>query len=257
MATSKPTLIFCHGAFHPSSAWNGLIKHLEPLCYRCLAPQLLFVGGEGTAISTWEPCVQSLQELIRGETCAGRNVVIVNHSLGSLAGSSAIEGFTRKDPKHLEAGHGSVIGIFNMAAIIIRDAEHHAQVFSKIPSNPDEAGWKPVPPPEMTRDVFFNDLDAEDAAYWISQLRPNAGWLDKSAQGLYPGYADVPVWYLIGDQDKMFPVPVQEAFCDFIREKNEAGLTVRHIDTGHAPFLKSPEATAKLIDEAAQSFAKA
>lgn len=222
-----------------------------------MPPQLLFVGGQGKAISTWETCVEQLQELIREETSAGRDVVMINHSLGALAGCSAVEGLTRSNPRQLGDDQGSVIGMFNITAMIIRDAEHHAQVFSKIPSNPDENGWKAVPPPELVKKMFYNDLDADEAKAWTAKLLPNAAWLDKSAQALYPGYADVPAWYLICDQDNMFPVPVQEGFCDVIRQKNEGGLTVRHIDTGHSPFLKSPEATAELIDEAVQSFTKA
>lgn len=252
MSNAKPTILLLHGAFHPPAAWERVIAQLSTKGYRCVAPQVCFVGGTGKAPSTWHPCVEQVQKVLSEETSAGRDVVVVNHSLGSLAGCSSIEGYTKTNSSRLGEGSGHVLGMVQISGMIIRDAEHHHEVFKMIPGSPDENGWKD-PPLHAVKQVFYDDLEPADADYWASQLIPNSAWLDKSAEGLYPGYKDVPVWYIVCDNDKMLPPPVQEGFMSVIREFNDR-LTERHIDTAHSPFLNKPEATAEYIHEAAVDF---
>lgn len=253
MKSTKPTLLLLHGAHHPAAVWDQVIALLSAKGYRCIAPELCFVGGSGKAISTWRPCIEQVQQLIATETAAGRDVVVVNHSLGGLPGCSAVEGYTAADPSRLASGNGRVRGIVQITGMTIRDAAHHHEVFKNIPSNPDENGWKTTPPLELVKKLFYHDLEPAEADYWVSTLKPNAGWLDRNADGLYPGYKDVPVWYLACDNDQMLPLAAQESFMDVIREVNNR-LTVRHIDSGHSPLLKRPEITAEYVHEAVEDF---
>jgi alpha-beta hydrolase superfamily lysophospholipase len=117
MSTEKPTLLLLHGAFHPAEAWDNVITHLSSRGYRCIAPQLCFVGGIGKAPSTWAPCVEQLQQLLSKETSSGRDVVVVNHSFGGIAGCSAIEGYTELSSARLGKGDGHVRGIVQITAM--------------------------------------------------------------------------------------------------------------------------------------------
>ncbi|KAM5349030.1 hypothetical protein ACJ41O_008853 [Fusarium nematophilum] len=250
----KPTLIFLHGAHHTGAGWDQVISHLAPRGFKCVAPDLCFCGGIGRAPATWTPVVEQIQKLILAETSAGTDVVLVNHSLGGFAGCSSVEGFTDRNPSRLKdvGRDGRVKGIVQVAGITIRDADHQREVFKDIPSNPDENGWQP-PPVHIARDIFYHDLEPEDADYWISQLLPGSAWLSRTAEGSYPGYGDVPVWFLFCDQDRMLPPSTQEDFVRVIKEVND-NLTVRHFDSAHSPFLNMPEQTADLVHEVAKEF---
>jgi alpha-beta hydrolase superfamily lysophospholipase len=96
MGDTRPNIFLLHGAFHRSAAGDQVISHLSRKGYRCIAPQLCFVGvgGHGKATTNWHPSVEQVQQLLSTETSAGRDVVVVNHSLGGLAGCSWVKGYT-------------------------------------------------------------------------------------------------------------------------------------------------------------------
>ena len=63
------------------------------------------------------PVVAALQEVIAAETALGNDVVLVNHSVGGMAGTSAVKGFTKSNPSNLTSGTaGSVIGLIQLTA---------------------------------------------------------------------------------------------------------------------------------------------
>jgi hypothetical protein len=145
-----------------------------------------------------------------------------------------------------------VRGIVQITAMTIKDAAHYHEVFKNIPNDPDENGWK-APPTEFAKLSFYHDLEPADMDHWASKLMPQSGWLERSTEGLYAGYRDVAVWYIVCNNDRMLAPPLQEAFVNVIREVNSC-LTVRHMDSGHSPFLKDPETMANYICEAANDF---
>ncbi|KAL7628063.1 hypothetical protein AAE478_002259 [Parahypoxylon ruwenzoriense] len=255
MAGVEISIVFVHGAYHPASAWERVIPQLQAKNYRCIAPQICFCGTERPAAS-WKMCVEPIQEIIDQETSAGRLVVIVNHSLGGIPGCSAVEGFTKKNPIRLGEAAGHVIGIVQVTAMAILDAAHLCEFYSRVSaSKPDpprhETGWKS--PPIDAKQTFYNDLTPEDAEYWCSKLIPNSALLDNSAEGLYPGFKDVPVQCIVCTKDLRLTTAIQEEFIDVIRATN-GDLTVLKLDSGHSPLLSRPIELAEMIDEACKAF---
>lgn len=102
MANKQITILLLHGSFHPASVWDDLTSHLDGRGYRMLAPQLCFCGsGTEEPIKSWQECIDQVRALLSQETSAGRDVVLVNHSMGGIVGCSAVKGFTARDPSAL------------------------------------------------------------------------------------------------------------------------------------------------------------
>jgi pimeloyl-ACP methyl ester carboxylesterase len=250
---SKPTIVLVHGAYHRANVWDRVIADLTAKGFRCVAPQMCFCGTD-EPVRAWQTCIDQLQAVLRDEVREGRNVVVVNHSLGGIGGCSAVRGFTERDPSLLASSassSGRVVGIVQVTAIALKGPEHKREFYENLPSIPYGDGWK-APPPNAQQ-YFYNDLDPSDAEHWASQLLPNSRYLDTDADGVYPGFWDVPVWYLRCTRDMAFVPAHQDRFIKWIQEDNP-DVTIRELDASHSPMLSRPKETARVIREAAEAF---
>lgn len=67
--------------------------------------------------------------------------------------------------------------------------------------------------------MFYHDVPADEAAYWVSKLTPQA--LKPLAEGgeyAYSGWKDVPVWYLATKEDKALPFAAQQWFVQTAKD---------------------------------------
>ncbi|KAK7757911.1 hypothetical protein SLS62_000289 [Diatrype stigma] len=276
MANREITILLLHGSFHPASVWDDLISHLDGRGYRMLAPQLCFcgssVGGSSTEepIKSWQECIDQVRALLSQETSAGRDVVLVNHSMGGIIGCSAVKGFTARDPSALSGqgatvamaaegeaeetrGVGRVIGIVQVTATTLHSPEDkrdfYARRLGKVQTelvHPN--GWSPVPPANFSKN-FYNDLAPEEAEKWAGRLLPMSEYLNIDAEGIYGGFGDVPTWFVVCEKDLVFKPEVQEQFVAKIREVNP-DVTVRRLESSHSPMLSRPAELAGVVEEA-------
>lgn len=114
----------------------------------------------------------------------------------------------------------------------------------------DENGWSTI---KNAKEVFYNDMEPEDAEYWDGKLMPNSGWVGHRDEDVYAGWKDAPVWYVVCTRDKAISPAVQERMANMVRELNP-DLTTRMLDAGHSPILSKPLEIAAIIDEAANAF---
>jgi hypothetical protein len=247
-----PTLIFAHGAWHGPEHWEPLSAILRTKGFTCFTPLLDFCGTERPVDSICSS-INQIQKIIATETTAGRNVVVINHSFGGSVGCSAVKGFTKKDPSRLSDASGYVVGIIQLCAFT-PPAKHSLYDVVGTPAfhqhGPD--GWEIIHNGDP-RNLFYNDLSEEEAQHWKSLLRKQstASFLDR--ENVYPGWADVPVWYLCCSKDNAIPIAGQEAGITAARIFG-AEFTTRYIDCGHSPFLSKSKETAQFISTALASF---
>ncbi|KAI1251576.1 hypothetical protein MGN70_006144 [Eutypa lata] len=262
MADKETTILLLHGAFHPTSVWDDLIPHLHKHGYRTLAPQLCFCGsGDERPITSWRACIDQIQTILSQETSAGRDVVLANHSLGGIGGCSAVQGFTAKDSSAVpEGGKGRVVGIVQVTATTVRDAEHAHEFYAKrLGRDPSvlitPGGWTPAPPAEVSKRLFYHDLAPQEADRWAARLLATSEYLYAHTEGVYAGFKDVPTWYVRCDRDLLITPPEQDEFVAIIREMN-SDTTVRRLESGHSPMLSKPAELAGIIKEAVEHCVK-
>jgi pimeloyl-ACP methyl ester carboxylesterase len=261
-----PTLILCHGAWHTPEYWNPMIDILEGKGYKCVAPDIIYNGrASEKPVQSMTPVIDALQQVIAAETNLGNDVVMVNHSMGGLAGTSAVKGFTKKDPSRLGSGKsGHVLGLVQITAwlpvaneVSLADL---AQDFSRRHPEPKDVqlvatdnghGWS-----ELKGDpakAFYNDMSSEEGKKWVSKLIGFSSAIRSARDSVYAGWKDVPMWYLVCTNDKAIVPQLQE---DLLRRCREAGanVTTRECESSHSPMLSLPEATVAFVEDAVEAF---
>ncbi|RAK95977.1 uncharacterized protein BO80DRAFT_417846 [Aspergillus ibericus CBS 121593] len=169
--------------------------------------------------------------------------------------NSAIKGFAQS-PDATTRPTGSVIGLiliasdFTLTGLAFMDPFFgHPPPFWRVNSTTGYAEL--VTPP---RELFYLDLPAEEAEYWVSQLTTQSlKALFEGGEHTYAGWQDVPVWYIGTVEDRGLPVLAQRMQVGMAREMG-GRVEHRELQTSHSPFLSQPEATVKIMLEAIEAF---
>jgi len=258
--TAKPTLIFVPGAWHTAQTWSKVTTLLEAKHYTCICVTLPSTLSEPN--TTFFDDIKAVRDPIIAETTAGRNVVVIVHSYGGAVGCSAVKGLTLpKQDTSDKTSNGHVIGIASMASGFGPSGVCFIDNFGGTPPptwtfDPENAFAILVTPP---RELFYHDLPASEAEYWISKLTKQAARPLMNKEGgehAYAGWMDVPVWYLATTEDRAFGPSAAEVQKYIVQVAKDAGadVTVREVESSHSPMLSKPEETAKFIEEAVAAF---
>jgi pimeloyl-ACP methyl ester carboxylesterase len=230
-----PTIILVHGAFAESSSWDGVIDPLLDAEHPVIAAANPLRGLQSDAAA-----VSDLVRTVDGP------VVLVGHSYAGMVISN------------VDAGAGEIVGLVYANGFAPEPGEHPFQLAAKFPGSmlgPETA--RPVPRSDGTTDlyvatdsfheVFCQDVPAPQAALMATTQRPATQEALTEPSGDHPLWKDVPSWFLIGAEDRIIPAELQR----FMAERAGARRTIEVAGASHAIPVSQPEATARLILEAA------
>jgi pimeloyl-ACP methyl ester carboxylesterase len=79
---SKPTIVFCHGAWHSVQFFEKVIPLLEPLGYKCITVPLPSVGSS-PPVKSLDEDIDVVRTAVIRELDAGRDVMVNAHSATS------------------------------------------------------------------------------------------------------------------------------------------------------------------------------
>ncbi|KAI8711874.1 AB hydrolase-1 domain-containing protein [Fusarium sp. LHS14.1] len=249
--SEKPTLVFVPGAWHLPECWHKIVSAMEAQDFKCVPVALPTVSSNTEA--TFGDDVHAIQDSIKAETTQGRNVVVVVHSYGGAVGASALKGFTAK-PK--DEGTGRVIGFFMIATGFAVGGVTFLDVLGGKPPPIWEANYETglAPLTVDPRELFYHDLPEEEGKYWVDKLQPQSlKAFTTGAEYGYPGWKEVPVWYLATTEDRSHPTEVQKMFTQKARDEG-GDIEYREIASSHSPFLSKPDETSAILLEAIQAF---
>ena len=233
----QTTIVLVHGAFAESSSWDRVIDPLVAEGHRVVAAAnpLRSLAGDAASVS----------DLVR--TIDGP-VVLVAHSYGGAVMSN------------VDAEAGEIVGLVYANAFAPEAGEHCFQLAAMFPGSMlGEETVRPVPRSDGTTDFYvasesFNDVFCQDVAAPRATLmattqRPATQESLTEPSGDRPLWKDVPSWFLIGEADRIIPPALQH----YMAERAGAQRTVSVEGASHAVCVSQPEATARLVLEAAAS----
>lgn len=258
MSTSKPSLVFVHGAWHTAETWTKVCPLLEAQGYKTVAVSLPSTKGDPSI--GYGDDIRVTRDAITGETSQGRDVVVVVHSYGGFVGGSAIKGLTKpKTSEDASSAEGHVLGLVLLTT-----------GFTKSGCSFMEAMGGGGPPPSFVldtekgfatlvvdpRELFYHDLPEAEGQEWVSKLKPHSlRTLTHGGEHAYEGWRDVPVWYLCATADRALDPEAQKMLIQLAQNEG-ADLTVREIDSSHSPMLSKPRETVEFIVEAVAAMTK-
>ncbi|WOO77133.1 Methylesterase 7 [Vanrija pseudolonga] len=246
-----PTFVLVPGAWHKATCYSKITKLLEEKYHlRCVSVTLPSTTGDPA--KTFKDDLDAAREAIAGETSRGHDVIVVAHSYGGIVGNSSVQGFT--GPR--DGATGRVVGIILIASgCNLPGLSFMDPLFGRPPPAwrvNSETGFADIV--MSPREMFYHDVPDDEAAYWVSELQPQSlKALFEGGEFTYPGWKDVPVWYIGTIEDRGLPVAVQRMGIGMAREMG-GRIEHRELQTSHSPFLSQPEQTVGIMLEALEAF---
>jgi len=102
MATTKPTVVCIPGFWHTTEGFGSLVALLQKADYRTVLVDLPSAGAH-PGHPDFSQDVAAIRTAVTNLADAGKDVVVVMHSGGSVSGSEALRDLGKKDRK--AAGH--------------------------------------------------------------------------------------------------------------------------------------------------------
>lgn len=231
----KPTVVLVHGAFAESSSWDSVIDPLRDAGHPvvCAANPLRSLATDAAAVA----------DVVRA---VDGPVVLAAHSYGGAVITN------------VPADAGEIVALVYANGLAPEPGEHSFQLAGMFPGSLlGEQTSRAVARSDGTtdlyvaadsfHDIFCQDVPAPRAARMALTQRPATQEALTEPSGDQPLWKDLPSWFLIGEQDHILPA----ALHHYLAERAGAHRTIEIPGASHAITVSHPEATAKLIEEAA------
>ncbi|EMR68671.1 hypothetical protein UCREL1_4317 [Eutypa lata UCREL1] len=150
----------------------------------------------------------------------GKDVLILTHSYGGVPGTESVKGL-RVAAAGLQADSG---------------------LQETAPFDIDDKGWITLPDIEKAAATSFSHMPPEESERWARKLQKHSA-ASFASPLTYAGYKDVPVSYLLCEEDRAIPAAVQKAGIELIERESGRPVDVTSIKTGHCPTLSAPKET--------------
>ena len=234
----KPTIVLVHGGWADSSGWNAQVAALQRRGYPVIAP-----ANPLRSIASDAAYIRSVLTTIDGP------IVLVGHSYGGAVITNAAVGVS------------NVKALVYIAGFAPDDGESLVQLVTMNPGSeigPATLIPRPYPLPVEAKEPTFTSPRKGSAPPSPAtfppgsptRCRPHSGPSprrpSRSLSG-EPAWKTIPSWYLVATQDKAIPPATQR----FMAER--AGATVDEVRASHVPMISKPDATTRLILDAANA----
>ncbi|CZT01534.1 uncharacterized protein RCO7_02122 [Rhynchosporium graminicola] len=245
---SKPSIVFCHGAWHGPRFFDKVIAILEPLGYRCVT--FSFPGtGNVPAVESLDEDIAAVRAVVLKEIDAGFDVVVSPHSWGGVPTCSALDGLSIAERRR-DGKPGGVMKLAFVSAFVLPEETSVEDVIGGAPPFwvPDEDGNFKLPD-DVSKAIFYHDLPSDEADEWVSQLKSQSltTCLTKTTSA---AWKKIPSTYLICENDRPIPLQLQESMIATIKE--EGGIIdTERLFVSHSPHLVIPEKVVGFLRRAA------
>ncbi|KAL9620499.1 MAG: hypothetical protein Q9160_004968 [Pyrenula sp. 1 TL-2023] len=249
MSPPKPTLLFIHGAWHNPHCWASICQELESLGYPTAASSLISMGRENPAVQSHLADVAVVRKDLESLIGDGKDVILVMHSYGGMAGGGAIEGL---EVGRSDGAKGGVRAAVFLAAFLTPKGKSLLGMFTDgtpeyLAPCPDDPSFLIIKDPHQT---FYNDLTEEESEPWTSTMRPQAAAIFASEVESV-AWEHVPCTYIFCEKDQGVYPPVQEMMIEGAKATSKYPWRVVRLANSHSAWLSNAAAVVRVIREAA------
>jgi pimeloyl-ACP methyl ester carboxylesterase len=225
--TVKPSIILVHGAFADATGWQHVIPLLERDGYTVTAVQ--------NPLTSVADDIATTRRMIDAQLGP---VVVVGHSYGGLVVTGAA------------SGSPNVKALVYVAAFAPDSAEPIGPLLEKYPApsgaalRPDAAGFFYIDR-AVFRDIFAQDVGAQEAAVLAATQKPLAGASFAAQLTVPPAWKTIPSWFIVAQNDHVINPDLERFFA------HRMGATTTELASSHVPFISQPAEVVKVIEQAA------
>jgi pimeloyl-ACP methyl ester carboxylesterase len=227
----QPTIVLVHGDWADASSWTSVIERLQRKGFTAVAPPNLLRGP-----ATDAPYLASYLKSIQGP------IVLVAHSYGGFVATNAATGNDNvKALVYIDAfapDEGETAG-----ELVARGGSCVGSAFNVVPYDGGVdlyLPWEAQGAYPGFIDCFANGVDRQDAAVLAAEQRPAAPAQFSEPSGP-PAWKTIPSWSLIGTEDHVIPLALQEEMS------TRAGAHITRLKAGHLSLITHPADVTKVI----------
>jgi pimeloyl-ACP methyl ester carboxylesterase len=162
------TLILVHGGFQSPAFFTPLASYLLRSGHRVLIPELPS-SGTTPALPSFEADVRVVEDAVKGEIEARRDVILVMHGYGGVVGCEALKPL---HGRNIETELGRVRKVVFLAGTILPIGHSTWPEDKPMPAGLELADGLITVKDAAKR--FFNDIPSEAQEFWMSKLRPQS-----------------------------------------------------------------------------------
>ncbi|KAF7192092.1 putative hydrolase R7, partial [Pseudocercospora fuligena] len=249
----KPTIVFVPGCWHVPAHFALVREELKTGGYHCVGVELpgnthdpRKEGGELVGIAD---DVAAIRKTVLAELDSGINVVVVTHSYSSIPGTAALRDLNIPARK----ASGKKTGWSSSPAFFFPPGTTMFEVTGRqLPPQyfHENDVTLPFNGPGAIH-ILYNDLEHNEALKAVWRLKPQSYGINTSpVPDQLAGLKDIPLFYLMCDNDNAVPFEAQKATVEGFRASG-VNIYTEVAPSGHSPFLTMPVETAKFIQKAA------
>jgi pimeloyl-ACP methyl ester carboxylesterase len=229
---AKPTIVLVHGDWADASSWTSVIERLQEKGFTVVAPPNPLRGPAKDA-----PYLARYLQTIPGP------VVLVAHSYGGFVATNAatgnpkvkalvyIDSFMPDEGENLAELTGNWNSCVGQDALNAVPYDGGLDLYLRWDANASYPGY--------TR-CFANGLGVDQSATLFAEQRPADVSQFSEASGP-PAWKSIPSWVLIGTEDHVIPLALQQHFAE------RANAHVTKIRAGHLSLITNPADVTKVI----------
>ncbi|GAP91984.2 putative alpha beta hydrolase family protein [Rosellinia necatrix] len=182
---------------------------------------------------------------VAGLADAGRDVVLVTHSYGGTPATEAVRGLA-KSARLAQGKAGGIVGLAYMNSLVPEVGHPASTVVGTAPPGQQplmlvgDDGWFYYPNLTYTAEIVFSDLPRPEGEAWARRLVKHSA-ASFAGNLTYGGYRDVPVAYLVAEDDRSLQPATQRAQIDMIERVSGREVDVTSIRSGHAVPVSHPQ----------------
>ncbi|KUJ24233.1 alpha/beta-hydrolase [Mollisia scopiformis] len=262
MSTSKPSILFIPGSFALPEFYDVVLDPIKAQGYEIRALHLLTVGlttgpREGAPPTMYDDAAfiaKEVEKLVDQE----KDIILIGHSYGGIPLSQSTKGLGIEERK-AQGKKGGIVKLAYMTCLVpdigqsamamLTDVKEEHRVQFRL----DERGWFHQNDIPRAASISFSDIPQEEGEAWIRRM-PAHSAVSFTNELTYAGYKDIPVSYLICEEDLVIPLRMQRDEIELIEKVSGKKVDVTSIKTGHIPPASQPQ---KVIDWILSVIAKA
>ncbi|MCJ1392949.1 hypothetical protein MMC18_005821 [Xylographa bjoerkii] len=245
MHSSKPTLVFVHGAFGGLASFDAVAALLRKDGFVCNRDVILPGTGGSPSIGLEEDAAV-LRAAVLTVLDGGDDCVVVMYSYGGVVGAQGLAGLGKRE----RGGKTGVVKMVYITANIPKLGEAHLEQFMEF------AALNGIQPPQDGvgtfvggEDVFFNDFPPAAKIELMGALKTQS--IKTFITPLTAAaYETIPGWYLVCTQDNGLPAAFQEYIAAVPGKTMEV---VDRVAAGHFGIMSQPKEVADFVHRAASS----
>ena len=117
MASSKPTIVVAHGAWHVPAHYEPMAKPLREAGFEVIIPKHQSVGPKSDPGFALQKDATAIAKVLRNVLSSGKDAILLMHSYGGIAGGEAV-GMLYEDPPQA-SNAGRLVRLVFLAAHVI------------------------------------------------------------------------------------------------------------------------------------------